>query len=117
MLLIFKKSLKNIARGDNKKYSYCSIFPNIDFANKTSEINNGCSCIVRLFGANIFLFNSTIIFFFNGFINLAYVLILFVGLFCGSFLGSKFAPRIGNEWIKRGFIVIVFIMAIKLLLG
>jgi len=56
------------------------------------------------------------IFFINGLVNFAYGITLFIGTFIGAFLGSHYAPKIGNKSIKYGFILIVFIMAIKLLI-
>lgn len=40
---------------------------------------------------------------------------MFAGSFIGSYFGAYYADRIGNVWIKRMFIGIVFIMVIKLL--
>lgn len=58
-----------------------------------------------------------IIFFVNGFFNFTFGIVILVGSSIGAFIGSHYALRIGNEWIKRGFIIIIFIMAIKLLIG
>jgi uncharacterized protein len=40
---------------------------------------------------------------------------MFAGSFIGSYVGAYYSDRIGNVWIKRIFIGIVFIMVIKLL--
>ncbi|MFH1641276.1 MAG: sulfite exporter TauE/SafE family protein [Nanoarchaeota archaeon] len=57
---------------------------------------------------------SFLIFFVNGMVNLFYGVVLFIGLFTGSFVGSYYGPRIGNEWLRKGFIVIVLILAVKM---
>jgi uncharacterized protein len=40
---------------------------------------------------------------------------MFAGSFIGSYFGAYYADRIGNAWIKRIFVGVVFIMVIKLL--
>jgi uncharacterized membrane protein YfcA len=40
---------------------------------------------------------------------------MFAGSFIGSYAGAYYSDRIGNVWIKRIFIGVVFIMVIKLL--
>ncbi len=40
---------------------------------------------------------------------------MFAGSFIGSYAGAYYSDRIGNVWIKRIFIGVVFIMGIKLL--
>ena len=40
---------------------------------------------------------------------------LFIGNLIGSYIGAHYSENIGNIWIKRLFIVIVLIMAVKLL--
>lgn len=57
------------------------------------------------------------IFAINGFFHLTYGIILLVGSSIGAFIGSHYALKIGNEWLRKGFILIVFVMAIKLLIG
>jgi len=57
------------------------------------------------------------IFAINGFFHVTYGLTILVGSSIGAFIGSHYALKIGNGWIKRGFIVVVFIMAVKLLVG
>ncbi len=56
------------------------------------------------------------IFAINGFFHFTYGLTILVGSSIGAFIGSLYAPKIGNRMIKYGFIIIVFIMAIRLLL-
>jgi uncharacterized membrane protein YfcA len=41
---------------------------------------------------------------------------MFFGCAIGSYFGAHYSDRIGNVWIKRLFIVMVLIMAIKLLI-
>ncbi|NWF93867.1 MAG: sulfite exporter TauE/SafE family protein [Syntrophaceae bacterium] len=42
---------------------------------------------------------------------------MFLGCGIGSYFGAHYSDRIGNVWIKRLFILIVLIMAIKLLIS
>lgn len=42
---------------------------------------------------------------------------MFAGSFIGSYVGAYYSDRIGNVWIKRIFIGVVFIMVIKLLMS
>mgnify|MGYP001233722469 CR=1 FL=1 len=41
---------------------------------------------------------------------------MFLGAFLGSTIGAYYSERIGNVWIKRIFVGVVLIMAVKLLL-
>jgi hypothetical protein len=41
---------------------------------------------------------------------------MFLGCAIGSYIGAHYSDRIGNVWIKRLFIFIVLIMAVKLLI-
>jgi uncharacterized protein len=51
----------------------------------------------------------------HGAIHYPFAFSMFAGSFIGSYFGSYYADRIGNLWIKRIFIGIVFIIVIKLL--
>jgi uncharacterized membrane protein YfcA len=41
---------------------------------------------------------------------------MFVGCCIGSYVSAQYSDRLGNVWIKRLFIMIVLIMALKLLI-
>lgn len=53
---------------------------------------------------------------YHGAISLPLALAMFAGSCIGSYIGAHYSNRIGNVWIKRLFIGIVLIMAIKLLM-
>jgi uncharacterized membrane protein YfcA len=52
----------------------------------------------------------------KGAINYPMAGAMFLGCAIGSYFGAHYSDRIGNVWIKRVFILIVLIMAIKLLI-
>ena len=52
----------------------------------------------------------------KGAINYPVAGAMFLGCAIGSYFGAHYSDRIGNVWIKRVFILIVLIMAIKLLI-
>jgi uncharacterized protein len=53
---------------------------------------------------------------YHGAINLPLALAMFAGSCIGSYVSAHYSNRIGNVWIKRLFIGIVLIMAMKLLM-
>jgi uncharacterized protein len=53
---------------------------------------------------------------YHGAICLPLGLAMFAGSCIGSYFGSHYSDRIGNVWIKRLFIGIILIMAVKLLM-
>jgi uncharacterized membrane protein YfcA len=53
---------------------------------------------------------------FRGAIHFPMACALFFGCGVGSYVGAHYSDRIGNVWIKRFFIVMVLVMAVKLLL-
>jgi len=59
---------------------------------------------------------ALIIFAANGVINYPLGIALFVGSATGSYFGVRYSTRIGNVWIRRLFLVVVILMAIKLLM-
>jgi hypothetical protein len=59
---------------------------------------------------------STAIYAYHGAVHYPFAAAMFAGSCLGSFLGAHYSDRIGNLWIKRIFIGIVLIMAVKLLL-
>ena len=58
---------------------------------------------------------AAIIFAFNRVIVYHVAIVLFAGMFIGSYIGAHYSDRIGNVWIKRLFFVIVLAMVVKLL--
>ena len=53
---------------------------------------------------------------YHGAINLPLALVMFAGSCIGSYMSAQYSDRIGNVWIKRIFIGVVLIMAMKLLM-
>jgi hypothetical protein len=53
---------------------------------------------------------------YHGAICLPLALVMFAGSCVGSYVGAHYSDRIGNVWIKRLFIGIILIMAMKLLM-
>ena len=64
--------------------------------------------ITSILVVTIFLLNKKIDFLYGSF--------LFTGVFIGSYIGSHYAPKIGNIWLRRLFIVAVIIMSLGLLI-
>ena len=54
---------------------------------------------------------------YHGAIHLTLALTMFVGCCIGSYVCAQYSDRIGNVWIKRIFIGVVLIMAVKLLIA
>ena len=52
---------------------------------------------------------------YHGAIHLQLALVMFTGSGIGSYVSAQYSDRIGNVWIKRIFIGIALIMAVKLL--
>ena len=63
----------------------------------------------------IYMTFSLAVFIVSGNINWIYALVLSVGNGTGAFLGSRFAIKHGDKWIKVIMIVASLIMALKLL--
>lgn len=59
--------------------------------------------------------SSLIIFALNGIVDWKNGIFLLIGMTIGGYLGAHIALIKGNEWIKRLFVVIIIISAIKLL--
>ena len=53
---------------------------------------------------------------YHGAIHLPLAVVMFVGCCIGSYVSAQYSDRLGNVWIKRLFIMIVLIMALKLLM-
>ncbi len=58
---------------------------------------------------------SAAVFALNHAIHYAWGTALFIGCFVGAYIGGHYSDRIGNVWIKRLFLVVALVMAIKLL--
>jgi len=59
-------------------------------------------------------FMAAAIFAYKGVINYIWVIPLFIGSFAGSYLSAHYSDRIGNVWLKRIFVTVVVLLAIKL---
>ena len=55
------------------------------------------------------------IFWFNDMIIWDIAIILFISMFIGSYIGAHYSERLGNVWLRRLFMVVVGIMALRLL--
>ena len=53
---------------------------------------------------------------YHGAIHVPSALAMFIGCCIGSYVSAQYADRLGNVWIKRLFIVVILIMAMKLLM-
>ena len=42
---------------------------------------------------------------------------MFIGCLIGSYLGAHYAERLGNVWVKRMFIVFIFVALLKMLIS
>lgn len=58
---------------------------------------------------------SLIIYGMNGVIHLPYALTLLIGTSIGSYMGSAYAIKKGDEWVRKLFITVVLLSAIELL--
>jgi uncharacterized protein len=59
---------------------------------------------------------SALTFAYHGAIDYPLAMSLFVGSSLGSYAGAQYSDKIGNIWIKRLFIGVVLVMAVKLLI-
>lgn len=67
-------------------------------------------------GAIMMSVSSAATYAYHGAICLPLALAMFAGSCIGSYVGAHYSDRIGNVWIKRLFIGIILIMAMKLLM-
>ncbi|EOD01795.1 sulfite exporter TauE/SafE family protein [Caldisalinibacter kiritimatiensis] len=72
---------------------------------------------LKVFIVAIYMLVSLIIFIVNGKVNWMYGFILAIGNGLGAYLGSNFAVKKGDKWIKVVLVVAIVVMAIKLFLG
>lgn len=72
---------------------------------------------LKVFIVAIYLFISLIVFILNGKVNWTYGFILALGNGLGGYLGSNFAVKKGDKWIRAILIISVLFMAIKLFVG
>lgn len=66
-------------------------------------------------GAFIMNCTAACVFAYRGAIDYSLALPMFSGCFMGSSFGAYYADRIGNVWIKRSFILLLFLMILKLI--
>lgn len=59
---------------------------------------------------------AALVFAIKGAIDYPMAAAMFLGCAIGAYVGAHYSDRIGNVWIKRLFILIILIMAIKLLI-
>lgn len=59
---------------------------------------------------------SFVVFWYHGYVMWMISILLFVTMALGSYIASRYADRIGNEWVRRLFIAAAAVMAIRLLL-
>lgn len=55
------------------------------------------------------------IFWFNDKIIWSIAILLFIAMFIGSYIGAHYSDKIGNVWLRRLFMIVVGIMALRLL--
>jgi hypothetical protein len=60
---------------------------------------------------------ATLTFAYHGVIHYPLAIAMFMGSFIGSFVGAHYSDRIGDVWLKRLFIGVVLIVAVKLLIS
>jgi len=53
---------------------------------------------------------------YHGAIHIPLAMVMFAGCCIGSYVSAQYADRLGNVWIKRLFVVVILIMAVKLLM-
>ena len=53
---------------------------------------------------------------YHGAIHVPLALVMFTGCCIGSYVSAQYSDRLGNVWIKRLFIAVILIMAMKLLM-
>lgn len=67
--------------------------------------------------ANIFSSGiSTVIFMRHGLVDYRLGIILGITMFVGALIGSRFALRLGNEWLRRIYLIAVWLLGLKTLL-
>ena len=64
--------------------------------------------LIALMAISVFIINDAIDYRIAG--------VMFVGTWIGAYIGVHYSEVIGNTWLKRGFVIIVGIMAVKMLL-
>lgn len=70
---------------------------------------------LKVFIAMIYMVATLAVFIFSGNVNWLYALVLTIGNSTGAFLGTRFAVKHGDKWIKVIMIVAALIMALRLL--
>ncbi|MDX1359209.1 MAG: sulfite exporter TauE/SafE family protein [Clostridia bacterium] len=70
---------------------------------------------LKVFIAMIYMVATLAVFIFSGNVNWLYALVLTIGNSTGALLGTRFAVKHGDKWIKAVMIVAALIMALRLL--
>ncbi len=70
---------------------------------------------MKVFIAMIYMVVTLAVFIFSGNVNWIYALVLSIGNGTGAYLGTRFAVKHGDKWIRVIMIVAALIMALKLL--
>lgn len=60
-------------------------------------------------------FIASIVYIISGIVNYAFFVTLFTATIIGSYLGSAYAIKKGEKWVRSLFIIIVLLMAVRLL--
>jgi uncharacterized membrane protein YfcA len=68
--------------------------------------------IVNIFSS----FIATVVFMFKGLVNYPLGIVLSIVMFVGALIGARLAIKMNNVWLRRVFLVVVIILAIKTLL-
>lgn len=71
---------------------------------------------IKVFVVGVYTISSLLVFIFSGNINYIYGFILAIGNGFGAWLGSTFAIKKGDKWIRIILIITLIIMAINLML-
>ena len=53
----------------------------------------------------------------NGLIHWQYALILFIGMVAGSYIGTHYAIKLGNKWLRNILLTVIILLALKLIFG
>jgi uncharacterized membrane protein YfcA len=89
-----------------------SVFVLVSFFGLSFLDGNGVKSFFSFFMVAVTAF----IFAMNGFVDLFAGGVLFAGMVIGSRIGARTAIRKGDDWVKKFFLVLVSVLAIKLLL-
>jgi uncharacterized membrane protein YfcA len=60
---------------------------------------------------------ALLVFGINGLINWEYALVLFIGMIIGSYIGTHYAIKLGNKWMRNILLATIGVLALKLIFG